>query len=323
MPIMPIMPIMNDELKNTLIVDSDFHIRQSIRFFLERDGYIVDTAGNANEAIYKTKNNQYNVIIASYNLSDLKGIDLLDTIHNNNPSSGELIFISDTPDMKEAIASIRRGAFDYLSKPFEIEKMSFLVNRAVEKQKLIKEIINLKSSFWGPLKNVVAAIDARDHFLSGHSEKVRDYAVRIAYEMGLSKKETKDIELAALTHDIGMIGVPVIFIGSGLSENDRENIRMHPVIGARILGMNPLFEPVVPLVLNHHETYDGTGYPEGRKDDYIPIGAGIIGIAEVYDAITSDRSYREAKSRDDGRNEVLMEGRKFHPDIISAFKRIF
>lgn len=313
---------MNDELKNTLIVDSDFHIRQSIRFFLERDGYIVDTAGNANEAIYKIKNSRYNVIISSYNLSDLKGNDLLDTI-NNNQSSGELIFISDTPDMKEAIASIRKGAFDYLSKPFEIEKMSFLVNKAVEKQILIKEIINLKSGFWGPLKNVVAAIDARDHFLSGHSEKVRDYAVRIAYEMGISKKETKDIELAALTHDIGMIGVPVIFIGSGLSEKDREHIRMHPVIGARILGMNSLFEPVLPLVLNHHEAYDGTGYPEGRKDDYIPIGAGIIGIAEVYDAITSDRSYRKAKSRDDGRNEVLMESRKFHPDIINAFKRLF
>lgn len=314
---------MEDTQKRTLIVENDFHIRQSIRFFLERDGYSVDTAGSAHEAIERIKTTYFNVIITSYNLPDLKGLDLLNAIQNGL-STGELIFISDTPDIKEAITLIRGGVFDYLSKPFEIEKMSFLVQRAVEKQKFIKEIINLKSGFWGPLKNLVAAIDARDHFLYGHSEKVKDYAMRIAYEMNLSKKEIKDIELGAFAHDIGMISVPVILIGKGLSEKDREHIKMHPITGAKILGMNLLFETAIPFVIGHHEAYDGSGYPEGLKGDDIPLGAGIIGIAEVYDAITSDRSYRMAISRADARNEIIKDaGKKFHPDIIEAFKRVF
>ncbi len=314
---------MDEGQKNTLIVDSDFHIRQSIKFFLERDGYIVDTAGSGQEAIEKIKTFLFNVIISSYNLPDLKGADFLNALQNNG-STGELIFISDAPDVKEAISLIRKGVFDYLSKPFEIDKMSFLVQRAVEKQRLINEIINFKSGFWGPFKHLVETIDARDHFLSGHSEKVRDYALRIAYEMGIQKKDVKDIELAALAHDIGMIGVPVLMVGKGLSEKDREQINMHPVIGARILAMNPVFAATIPSVLHHHEAYDGSGYPKGLKGDDIPLGARIINIAEIFDAITTDRSYRDAMSIDRARTEIIKDsGRKFHPDVVELFKKIF
>lgn len=314
---------MDEGQKNTLIVDSDFHIRQSIKFFLERDGYVVDTAGSGQEAIEKIKDLPFNVIISSYNLPDLKGPDFLSALQNNS-STGELIFISDAPDVKEAITLIRKGVFEYLSKPFEIDKMSFLVQRAVEKQRLIKEITRLKSGFWGPFKSLVDAIDARDHFLSGHSEKVRDYALRIVYEMGLPKKDIKDIELAALAHDIGMIGVPVLMVGKGLSEKDREHINMHPLIGARILSLNPLFSSTIPFVLHHHEAYDGSGYPKGLKGDDIPLGARIINIAEIFDAITTDRSYRNAMTRDSARMEIIKDsGRKFHPDIVELFKKIF
>ncbi len=314
---------MDEGQKNTLIVDNDFHIRQSIKFFLERDGYIVDTAGSGQEAVEKTKAFPFNVIISSYNLPDLKGADFLNALQNNS-STGELIFISDTPDVKEAVSLIRKGVFDYLSKPFEIDKMSFLVQRAVEKQRLINEITNLKSGFWGPFKSLVDAIDARDHFLSGHSEKVRDYALRIVYEMGLPKKDVKDIELAALSHDIGMMGVPVLMVGKGLSEKDREHISMHPVIGAKILSLNPIFSATIPLVLHHHEAYDGTGYPKGLKGDDIPLGARIINIAEVFDAITTSRSYRDAMDMDKAREEIMKgSGMKFHPDIVELFKKIF
>lgn len=314
---------MDEGQKNTLIVDSDFHIRQSIKFFLERDGYVVDTAGSGQEAIEKIKDLPFNVIISSYNLPDLKGPDFLSALQNNS-STGELIFISDAPDVKEAITLIRKGVFDYLSKPFEIDKMSFLVQRAVEKQRLIKEITNLRSGFWGPFKSLVDAIDARDHFLSGHSEKVRDYALRIVYEMGLPKKDVKDIELAALAHDIGMIGVPVLMVGKGLSEKDREHINMHPLIGARILSLNPLFSSTIPFVLHHHEAYDGSGYPKGLKGDDIPLGSRIINIAEIFDAITTDRSYRNAMTRDSARMEIIKDsGKKFHPDIVELFKKIF
>lgn len=314
---------MDEEQKNTLIVDNDFHIRQSIKFFLERDGYAVDTAGSGQEAVEKIKALPFNVIISSYNLPDLKGADFLNALQNNG-SSGELIFISDTPDVKEAVSLIRKGVFDYLSKPFEIDKMSFLVQKAVEKQKLIKEIVNLKSGFWGPFKSLIDAIDARDHFLSGHSEKVRDYALKIVYEMGLPKKDVKDIEFAALAHDIGMIGVPVLMVGKGLSEKDREHINMHPVIGAKILALNPIFSATIPSVLHHHEAYDGTGYPKALKGDDIPLGARIINIAEIFDAITTNRSYRDAMSRDSARMEIIKEsGKKFHPDIVELFKKIF
>ena len=314
---------MDEGQKNTLIVDNDFHIRQSIKFFLERDGYIVDTAGSGQEAVEKIKAFPFNVIISSYNLPDLKGADFLNALQNNS-STGELIFISDTPDVKEAVSLIRKGVFDYLSKPFEIDKMSFLVQRAVEKQRLINEITNLKSGFWGPFKSLVDAIDSRDHFLSGHSEKVRDYALRIVYEMGLPKKDVKDIELAALSHDIGMMGVPVLMVGKGLSEKDREHINMHPLIGAKILSLNPLFSATIPSVLHHHETYDGTGYPKGLKGDDIPLGARIINIAEVFDAITTSRSYRDAMDMDKAREEIMKDsGMKFHPDIVELFKKIF
>ena len=143
------------------------------------------------------------------------------------------------------------------------------------------------------------AIDAKDGFTRGHADRVSRIAGAIARDMGLPEKQIEQIELAGLLHDIGKIGVEdkILMKPMRLEPDEQELMRRHPIYGASILEPSAALRPLVPLVLYHHENFDGTGYPEGLKGEEIPIGARIIIVADAYEAMTSDRIYRKAKSK--------------------------
>jgi len=166
------------------------------------------------------------------------------------------------------------------------------------------------------------ALDAKDSYTAGHSRRVMQYSARIAWRMGLGDRDFDLLKKAALLHDLGKIGVPdaVLRKRDRLSDEEFGVIRAHPGIGADILKAVGAFRALVPAVYYHHERFDGRGYPDGIKGDDIPIQARIISVADSFDAMTSDRAYRNAFPAEDALREIERnKGTQFDPKVADAF----
>jgi putative nucleotidyltransferase with HDIG domain len=168
---------------------------------------------------------------------------------------------------------------------------------------------------------LVAALEARDKYTEGHSLRVADMTNDLTKEMGLNGIEREEIHIAAHLHDIGKIGVPdgILLNPGKLNPNETEIIRLHPVVGFKILSKSPLLKNIALIVKHHHERWDGHGYPSGLKEDTIPLGSRIIAICDAIDAMTSKRPYRQALNWLECKNEILANaGLQFDPLLVDA-----
>lgn len=201
--------------------------------------------------------------------------------------------------------------------------------RAAEKQRHIKDLqenqARLADLYLATIRSLALAIDAKDQYTHQHILRVQQYAVAIALHMGLEGGELEAVRTGALLHDIGKLGVPeyVLLKPGRLTDDEFEKIKQHPEIGASILGPVDFPWPVLPVVKYHHERFDGNGYPEGLKGTEIPLTARIMSVADVYDALTSSRSYRMAWSHERA-VEAIREGAgtQFDPLVVEAFNEI-
>jgi HD-GYP domain-containing protein (c-di-GMP phosphodiesterase class II) len=179
--------------------------------------------------------------------------------------------------------------------------------------------------FFGTVQALSQAIDAKDGFTRGHADRVSRIAGAIAREVGLAERSIEQIELAGLLHDIGKIGVEdrILMKPQRLEQDEQELMRRHPIYGASILAPSAALRPLVPIVLHHHENFDGSGYPEGLKADEIPLGSRIIIVADAYEAMTSDRIYRKAIGHDRAMEQLnKYKGIQFDPKIVRALEQV-
>ena len=170
--------------------------------------------------------------------------------------------------------------------------------------------------------SLALAIDAKDHYTQGHSQKVSAYAAMIAQELGLSQEEVEEIRLAALLHDIGKVGIPEIILNKSgpLDAAEWETMKTHTDLGAKILEPLQTMAEIRKMVRHHHEFYDGTGYPEKLEGENIPYGARVIAIADAYDTITSERTYKKARTPEDAFAELeRCASNQFDPAIVRVF----
>jgi diguanylate cyclase (GGDEF)-like protein/putative nucleotidyltransferase with HDIG domain len=166
------------------------------------------------------------------------------------------------------------------------------------------------------------AIEAKDHTAHNHIRRVQVYATGLARALGMSEAEVEAVKTAALLHDIGKLAVPehILAKPGQLTPEEFQKVRIHSQIGAEILGAVPFPHPVAPLILHHHERWDGRGYPSGRREEQIPLGARILGLAEYYDALTSDRPYHKAITAAAAAALVGQEaGHAFDPRVVEVF----
>jgi len=184
---------------------------------------------------------------------------------------------------------------------------------------------HMQDTYLGTIQTLARAIDAKDPHTKGHSDRVTRYAVKIAQEMNLSETTIRNIQYAALIHDIGKIGIQETILAKKgkLSETEYEILKMHPLIGESIITPVKFLNGIAPLILYHHEHYDGKGYLEGLRGEGIPLGARIISVADAFDAMTSDRPYRRALTKEEVRRELEKEsGKRFDPEVIKALLRL-
>jgi HD-GYP domain-containing protein (c-di-GMP phosphodiesterase class II) len=183
----------------------------------------------------------------------------------------------------------------------------------------------LEGAYRTTLKALTAALETRDHETHGHSERVVNFSLRLGREMGLDEEQMRSLEFGSLLHDIGKIGVPdaILRKPARLTEEEWLKMRQHPLHGGAILKGIEFLEGAARVVAQHHEKWDGSGYPLGLRGEGIDLNARIFAVADAFDAITSDRVYRKGRSYDEALSELEAHaGRQFDPRVVEAFGRV-
>lgn len=194
---------------------------------------------------------------------------------------------------------------------------------SLESARLYEEVNEL---FLSSIRALAETIDAKDPYTRGHVQRVTDVALAIADEMKLDEKQKKQLTVGSILHDIGKIGIKdaVLSKPSQLTEEEKKIFDQHPDIGSKIMKPIGQLEEMIPLIRHHHESYDGSGYPDGLKGEAIPLGARIMAVADTFDAMTSDRPYRKALPREAAKIEInKMSGKQFDPKVVEAFDNLW
>ncbi len=328
-----------------LIVDDEPEMRAVLSEFLS-ERYECAAVASADEALALMRAGQFGLIISDVLMDRMSGLEMVPHALKLAPDS-VIIMISGANSIETAIDALRVGAFDYIMKPFDLEHVEVAVNRALEHHELrrakrryerhLRELVeqrteelnrtlaSLEEAYRATLKALTSALETRDCETHGHSERVVSYSLRLGREFDLSKEQLRALEFGALLHDIGKIGVPdaILRKPARLTEQEWENMRRHPLLGQQILRGIEFLEGAAQVVAQHHEKWDGTGYPLGLRGAEIDLNARIFAVADAFDAIVSDRVYRHGKSYELATAELIRNaGTQFDPEVVAAFCRI-
>lgn len=326
-----------------LVCDPQEKTRSTIVKFLSSSYSCVET-GSFSDATEMVSSGRFAAVILDSGASEFE--ELVSTAQFLAPESS-LILTSSNESSRFVVEAFRSGVFDVLLKPFELEELEDSVIRAVAKgessrslnkyyERLENEIKDgssqhenalqgIESSYGVTLKALIQALETRDAETHGHSERVVTFSLRLGHEVGLDKDQKRDLELGAMLHDIGKIGVPdaILRKPAKLNKREWEKMKLHPVQGHRILRSIPFLEGAATVVLQHHERWDGTGYPNQMRGKEIDVTARVFAVADAFDAMTSDRVYSRGKSFEEAYKELKRcAGTQFDPEIVEAFNAV-
>jgi putative two-component system response regulator len=336
---------MSNSLPRILIVDDELEITEILADLLS-ETYQCSKAGTAEQALIRLQDHEFELVISDITMPGMSGLDMIPHVKEISPNT-VVVMISGMQTVESAIGALRLGAFDYLMKPFDLRQVEAVVKRALEHHELIvakqryenhlEELVeqrtaeldraldSLEDAYRSTLRALTAALETRDSETHGHSERVVSYSLRLGREYGLSRDEMKALEFGSLLHDIGKIGVPDSILRKPGKLTDEEWVRMkeHPLHGQQILRGIEFLQGAARVVAQHHEKWDGSGYPLGLHDSEIDVCARIFSVADAFDAITSDRVYRRGKSYEAAAEELdEWAGRQFDPKVVEAFHRV-
>jgi putative nucleotidyltransferase with HDIG domain len=328
-----------------LIVDDEVEVRGVLRDLLG-ETYDCFEAASAEEALTQLREKTYQLVISDITMSGMTGLEMIPHAKVASPDT-VIVMISGMQTIESAINALRLGAFDYLMKPFDLRQAEAAVARALEHHELVaakrryenhlEELVDqrtaeldraldsLENAYRSTLRALTSALETRDAETHGHSERVVTFSLRLGREYGLGAAEMKALEFGSLLHDIGKIGVPDAILRKPAKLTDEEWVRMreHPMHGQQILRGIKFLEGAAKVVAQHHEKWDGSGYPLGLKTEEIDICARIFSVADAFDAITSDRVYRQGRPYEAAAGELNeWSGRQFDPIVVEAFHRV-
>lgn len=326
-----------------LLADDDRELRRAMALVLEEMGLTCIEAGSGTEAVaILDRTGEVPLLVSDMSMPGaLDGLALLQEVHRRYPDMA-VVMLTGVREAEMAVQCLLAGALDYITKPARPGEIRSRIRRALEKRELMlqnhfyqqhlehlvdHQASRLKVLFLEGVQTLVHALDARDPDTRGHSTRVSFYAERIAARMGFSGQALEDIRLGAELHDIGKIGTPesVLRKPGPLTADEFSHITQHTVLGERILAPLARANPVMlSIVRSHHERVDGGGFPDRLEGNHIPWAARIVTVADAFDAMTTDRSYRSAVSP--GKARVELEsgiGSRFDPDVVRAFTEEF
>ena len=327
-----------------LVVDDEESVRGVVAAMLEHSGYTATIVESAEEAIVRLQQDpDYDLVLSDIIMPGTDGLTLLDHIGTDHPGM-PVVMLSALNDVHVVTNAFRRGAIDYLLKPFERADLDSIVMRAIEHGRLRKQntiyrqnLESIVSARTGRLRSTMQdlersyditleamgdALDLRDEETEGHSRRVTAYTIALAQAMGLDSDELRTIARGAFLHDIGKIATPdrILLKPGRLNEEEMAVMKEHCRRGYDMIHKIPFLRDAAEIVYAHQERFDGNGYPRGLRGEEIPLGARIFAIADSLDAMTSDRPYRKGTSFAAATEEIVRcAGGQFDPQIVNVF----
>ena len=329
-----------------LIVDDEETIRLALRKFLRSRGYEVEIAGSGDQALQLLDKDSFALMLCDVRMPGMTGVQIVPLARERDQDLA-IIMLTAVNDAATATEVLSSGATDYLMKPVELADLQQAVDRALQKRleliemrrldMLIREEVALRTAELEQEKEslrlmsvsiaetLINAMEAKDVYLRGHSQRVAELAGQIAEEMGLGETVCEDLKVAGRLHDVGKIGIREAILNKPdrLTSEEFEHVKQHVQIGLDILA--PLNHLKTPLnyVEHHHERWDGAGYPRGLSAESIPLGARILCAADTFDALTSKRAYREPMTPMAALEHLKVDiGKQFDPRVYDALRRV-
>ena len=349
--------------QRVLFVDDEPNILKAIQRLLRTEPLEILTAQRPEEALELLDRSEVQLVVSDHRMPGMSGVDLLSVVRERYPQIVRVMMTGYT-HMDVAVEAINRGEiYRLITKPWNDDEFRVTLKQALDHYALKQEVerlnqvtrqqnfklqdmnknletkvrertrqldaknLELRTAYIQTIRALAEAIDAKDAYTRGHSERVAVYASRIAGEMQLDKQLIERVYFSGLLHDVGKIGIPdaIITKPAPLDSEERETIKAHPEIGAKILEPVAFLKDIVPCVRHHHEWFDGSehGYPDRLIASAIPLPSRVILVADTVEAMTSDRPYRKALSIDTVVSELhKYSGSQFDPVVVAAFLRL-
>jgi len=315
-----------EKKKTILIIEDDIHYGEMLQEAMQQFGYNAYLAYSATGGIDIVRQTKIDIIISDINMPSVNGIQLAERLMNMYLDI-PIILITSTNDLDLIRRALKMGVIDYLIKPINVQELPLVIEKNLERKRLESQRLqeNKAEILLKALKALMRALDAKDPYTAGHSHRVAALTMLMARELGLNPEEQYSLQLAALLHDIGKIGMPDSILNKSASLKDYELdiAKDHPVVGSQIIGEIEELSEVASAVRHHHERFDGSGYPDGLKGEAIPFFARILSIVDTYEALVSTRVYRKATNKDQALAEIQnYAGVQFDPELVKIFVKV-
>ncbi len=334
------------ETEKILVVDDEEAIREVVTTMLEAQGFQCAAVSNGRLAQDQFRKLGPDLVLSDMIMPEMDGIKLLDWLRVTDHEV-PVIMVTAIHDISTALEAIRRGAYDYILKPFEKDQLFMSVRRALQHRRLVLEnrnyqrnleelveertaqlsgaLTQLEQSYDYTLEALGSALDLRDAETEGHCQRVTAFTISIAKAIGVASDSLPILARAAFLHDIGKMAIPdgILRKPGPLTDHEKEVMRTHCDIGYKMLTNIPFLRDAAEIVLSHQEFFDGSGYPRKLKGEEIPLGARIFAVADALDAMIADRPYRRALPVTHAREEITRcAGSQFDPRVVEVFLSI-
>jgi len=281
-----------------LVVDDPPEHREILSGLLEPEGYTVITAKDGQEGLERALADPPDLILMDVSMPRMTGFEACRRLKADERTHlVPLVLVTGLVAREDRIQGIAAGCDDFLTKPVDSEQLMARTRSLLRAKSLIDDLEQAENV----LVSLANALDAKDNYTRGHSERVAEYAEALGGALGLDRAERRNLRRAGLLHDIGKIGTRLDYLQKPgpLTTSEYEEVKKHPVIGFEICKPLRTMAPLLALIRGHHERLDGRGYPDGLKGDAIALPLRCLSVADVYDALTSDRSYRKALAQEE------------------------
>jgi cyclic di-GMP phosphodiesterase len=307
-----------------LVVEDDAQVREVLTEHLADLHYTVLSAPSAEEALRQLETITPDLVLTDVHMGEMSGIDLCAKLKADQRFQlTPVIILAGQSDLKARVAGLAAGADDFFSKPFDLLEIHTRVAALLRVKFLLDQLERAENV----ITTLGLTIEARDPYTAGHCERLARYAVSLGKALNVDEVMLKALWLGGFLHDLGKIAVPdhILLKKGALNVEERVVIQTHPVVGADLVqGMRTL-DDVRPIIRHHHERLNGSGYPDGLKGEEIPLGARIMAVADVYDALRTARPYKPALSHDTAIAILLRETEEgsWDPYIVRTFIALF
>lgn len=325
-----------------LVVDDDSQVRSALVRAIESQGLTcIEARGGMTALAMLKEHGEVPLCITDIYMPEMDGVTFLRQVRELYPDMAVLM-LTGMAEVSTAVECLQIGALDYISKPVLLDEVRARVSNALEKRNLVlqnrfyqhtlesrvRELdTRNKQSLINGVEMLVFALEAKDAYTSGHSLRVKEFAVKTAVQLGYTGDMLAQVELGSKLHDIGKIGIREAILNKpgALTPEEFEHVKLHTILGERILQPFLTEQPLVlRIVRSHHERVDGTGFPDSLDGDLVPMEARIVAVADAYDAMTTNRAYRPPRAAQAAVDELRRAaGTHFDPQVVQAFLRAY